>query len=93
MVQAAPVAPAPQAVAAVPPVTTTQPVAAVVVEAAAPAAPVAATKPIAVEMTPVASATVTVIDPADVAAIRAARLMSEPTADFAVARRSTEFPQ
>jgi hypothetical protein len=44
-------------------------------------------------MTPVASATVTVIDPADVAAIRAARLMSEPTADVAVARRSTDFPQ
>jgi hypothetical protein len=46
-----------------------------------------------VRMAPVASATVTAIDPTDVAAIRAARLMSEPVGDIASGPRSTDYPQ
>ncbi len=46
-----------------------------------------------VSMMPVASATVTAIDPTDVAAIRAARLLGEPVGDVAAAPRSTAYPQ
>lgn len=94
----APAAPAPMPVAPAPAVAPLPPPPAP--QAAAPVQPVAAAQPApepapaaVVEVMPVASATVTAIDPADVAAIRASRMPSEPSGDVTAMRRSTDFPQ